>query len=273
MTRLKFNVREFTLVILLAFWLTNCINNNRDNSNGSTTPPENAPQRLNYRIEKTYPHDTSSFTEGLLVYKGAMYESTGLEGKSKLLKVNLSTGKPIKSVDIDPRNFGEGIAILRDTIYQLTYREHVVFVYDSNFKKIREMYFDMDTHQGWGMTTDGNNLIASDGSSTIYFFDTYFKLLKRINVTDAGTPVPNVNELEWIDGFIYANQWGYPYLYKIDATNGRVVGKADFTDLINEVKNKYAATDSFNGIAYDAASKKIYITGKNWPQLYEVKFE
>jgi glutamine cyclotransferase len=231
------------------------------------------PDKLNYAVVKTYPHDTTSFTEGVLFYKGGLYESTGDYGKSKLLKVNLATGKAEKEVSLDTRNFGEGISILNDTIYQLTYKEHIVFVYDMNFKKLRELYFDMDTHQGWGMTTDGTNLIASDGSSTLYYFNNSFQRLKTINVTDAGTPVPNLNELEWIDGFIYANQWQYPNIYKIDPTTGNVVAKADFSDLVNEVRSKNPNYDFFNGIAYDPSTKKIYVTGKNWPQMYEVKFE
>jgi glutamine cyclotransferase len=271
MKQLKFNVREITLVLLLISCFVSC--NNKPEEPSHPPQPTNTPQQLNYRVEKKYPHDTTSFTEGLLVYKGAMYESTGELGESKLLKINVATGKPEKSLNLDPRNFGEGIAILHDTIYQLTYKEHTVFVYDMSFKKIGERYFEMDTHQGWGLTTDGTNLIASDGSSTIYYFDPYFKLLNRITVKDAGTPVPNVNELEWIDGFIYANQWQYPFIYKINPTTGDVIAKADLIDIIKETRLSDPGNSTLNGIAYDAATKKVYVTGKNWPQLYEIKFE
>ncbi|HEV8284913.1 MAG TPA: glutaminyl-peptide cyclotransferase [Chitinophagaceae bacterium] len=240
-----------------------------------TPPPPPAPPILNCIPQRSYPHDTSSFTEGLLIYNGSLYESTGNKGKSKLLKINLTTGKAEKEVKLDSIYFGEGIAILRDTIYQLTYQEHVAFVYTvKDLKKIKQLPFSTESGEGWGMTTDGTYLIATDGSSNLYYYEpSTFKLVKKLTVTDAGTLSYNVNELEWIDGYIYANQWQLPYILKIDPSNGQVVAKVDLTDLLNRIKQKDPHAEVLNGIAYDSASKKIYVTGKWWPELYEVQFQ
>jgi glutamine cyclotransferase len=258
-----------TFTIVLAVCLVAC--NNGSDSNA--TPPPPPPATLSYTIQKTFPHDTASFTEGLLIYKGSLYESTGNHGKSKLLKIDLTTGKVEKQLDLDQKYFGEGIVILRDTIYQLTYQEKVVFVYTMDFKKINEFTSTTDNGQGWGMTTDGTNLIVDDGSSNLYFYDpATFKLLKKLPVTDAGALGYNLNELEYIDGYIYANQWQLPYILKIDPSNGKIVAKADLTDVWNRIQQKSPKADVLNGIAYDPDTKKIYITGKNWPELYEIQF-
>jgi len=259
----------FTIAICI--YLSAC--NSGTESAGIPPPP--APPIYNCVVQKTLPHDTSSFTEGLLIYNGSLYESTGNNGKSKLLKIDLNTGKIEKELKLDSIYFGEGIAILHDTIYQLTYREpEVAFIYTlKDFKKIKELPFSTDTREGWGMTTDGTYLIASDGSSNLYYYEpSTFKLIKKIIVTDAGTLSYNVNELEYIDGYIYANQWKLPYILKIDPANGQVVAKIDLTDLWNNIKQKDPHADVLNGIAYDSASKKIYVTGKWWPELYEVQF-
>jgi len=249
--------------------LTDC-NNGVDTP---TTPPPPQPASLSYTIQKVIPHDTSSFTEGLLIYKGSLYESTGDHGKSKLLKIDLNTGNVEKQLDLDQKYFGEGIVILRDTIYQLTYQEKAVFAYTMDFKKVKEFTITTDNGQGWGMTTDGTNLIVDDGSSNLYFYEpSAFKLIKKLPVTDAGALGYNLNELEYIDGYIYANQWQLPYILKIDPSNGKVVAKADLTDVWNRIQQKAPKADVLNGIAYDADTKKIYITGKNWPELYEVQF-
>ncbi len=235
-------------------------------------PPAAAPSAkiLTYAIDTSYPHDTSSFTEGLLIYKNALYESTGEKGKSKLLKYELPSLKPVKSMDLDTQYFGEGIVILHDTIYQLTYQEKVGFMYTMDFKKIKE--FTFASEEGWGMTTDGKQIIASDGSSNLYFYEPgTFRLVRTLAVTEVGSPVSNINELEFIDGYIYANKWQQSYILKIDPSNGDVVAKADIADLWNRVKAKYPQADVPNGIAYDSTTKKMYITGKKWPELYEIK--
>ncbi|HMG69121.1 MAG TPA: glutaminyl-peptide cyclotransferase [Chitinophagaceae bacterium] len=257
------------------FTISFCISLFACNSNSDTpaTPPPKPPDVLNCSIQRTLVHDTSSFTEGLLIYKGSLYESTGDYGSSKLMKINLNSGKVEKQVDLDKKYFGEGIVILHDTLYQLTYRERVIFVYDLDFKKIKELTLTTDNGQGWGMTTDGTNLIVDDGSSNLYYYEpSTFKLIRKIGVTDAGALGYNLNELEYIDGSIYANQWQLPYILKIDPANGQVVAKADLTDIWNRIQQKDPHADVLNGIAYDDATKKIYITGKKWPDLYEVQF-
>jgi len=257
----------FTIVLLIGL----ACNNGTEPT--ATTPPPPQPASLSCTIQRVLPHDTSSFTEGLLVYKGSLYESTGDHGKSKLLKINLNTGKVEKQLDLDQKYFGEGIVILRDTIYQLTYTEKAVFVYTMDFKKIKEFTITTDNGQGWGMTTDGTNLIVDDGSSNLYFYEpSTFKLIKKLPVTDAGALGYNLNELEYIDGYIYANQWQLPYILKIDPSDGKIIAKADLTDIWNRIQQKSPKADVLNGIAYDADTKKIYITGKNWPELYEVQF-
>jgi len=259
----------FTIIIIATCISLAACNNGTD---VAATPPPPPPASLSCTIQKVFPHDTSSFTEGLLIYKGSLYESTGDYGKSKLLKIDLATGKVEQQLDLDKKYFGEGIIILRDTIYQLTYKEKTVFVYTMDFKKIKELPLATDNGEGWGMTTDGTNLIVDDGSSNFYFYEpSTFKLIKKLAVTDAGALGFNLNELEYIDGYIYANQWQLPYILKIDPSSGKVVAKADLTDIWNRIQQKDPKAGVLNGIAYDADTKKIYITGKNWPELYEVQ--
>jgi len=255
-------------VALLVLFLA-CGNNN----NGSDQPEvkPDAPRPISYSIVGTYPHDTSSFTQGLIVYNGSMYEGTGNYEHSKLMKVDLKTGKAERSISLTKEFFGEGITILRDTVYQLTWQNKVVFVYTlKDFKKIKE--FKIDT-EGWGITTDGRELIVSDGTSNLYFYSPAdFKLIRKVTVTEAGSLAFNLNELEYIEGFVYANQWQAPYILKIDPVTGLIVAKSDLNEVWTRVKSKDPHADVPNGIAYDTAAKKIYVTGKLWPELYEIQF-
>lgn len=221
-------------------------------------------------VLKTYPHDTSSFTQGLTVYKGTLYEGTGEYGHSKLLKVDLVTGKKEKEISLDSTFFGEGITILKDTLYQLTWQEKKVFAYTlKDFKKVKE--FDINT-EGWGITTNGAELIVSDGSNNLYYYNpSTFQLLRTQSITEGGSPSYNLNELEFIDGYVYANQWQAPYIFKIDPGSGTVIGKIDLTSTWNRIKMIDPLADVPNGIAYDTATKQIYITGKKWPELYEIQ--
>jgi glutamine cyclotransferase len=263
-------MKESLCFAAIALFFSAC--NNPDTVPPSDDAPKSsdAPKAVSYSIVKTYPHDTSSFTQGLILYKGELYEGTGEYGRSNLQKVNLVNGKIEKKIALDGQYFGEGITILRDTVYQLTWQEKVVFAYTLNdFKKVKE--FKIDT-QGWGITTDGEELIVSDGSSNLYYYNpSTFQLLRTQSITEGGSLSYNLNELEYIDGFIYANQWQAPYILKIDPGSGTIVGKIDLTDIWNRVKAKDPMVDVPNGIAYDTASKKIYITGKKWPELYEIE--
>lgn len=259
------------IIFSLGFLLFIIACNNDPDKPYTVDPGNNAPKSISYSVLNTYPHDTSYFTEGLLIYKGDLYESTGDYGRSHLVKTDLKTGKTIRSIDLDKKYFGEGIVIINDTVYQLTYQEKVGIMYSlKDFKKIGEFSFASD--EGWGMTTDGKNIIATDGSSNLYYYaPSTFKFLKKQGVTEAGSPAFNLNELEYIDGYIYANQWQYPYILKIDPADGKVVGKIDLSQITNNIKSKYPHADYLNGIAYDSASKKMYITGKRWPELYEIQ--
>lgn len=242
--------------------------NGNDGKTDANTPPP--PKAISYSIINSYPHDTTSFTQGLIIYNGAMYEGTGNLGHSKLMKVDLKTGKSERSISLSDEFFGEGITILRDTVYQLTWQNRVVFIYSLNdFKKIGE--FKIDT-EGWGITTDGKELIVSDGTSNLYFYTpSNFKFIRKVTVTEGGSLAYNLNELEYIDGFVYANQWQAPYIHKIDPVTGLVVGKVDLIDIYKKVKGKDPHADVPNGIAYDSSAKKVYVTGKLWPELYEIQ--
>lgn len=255
----------FFLVSYL-FYLVSC--NNADTNNGIDS--NNTTPIISYTISATYPHDTSFFTEGLEFYKGKLLESTGNKGKSKLVETNLLTGHPTKAISLDSNFFGEGVSVLNDTVYQLTWQEHVVNVYSAvDFKKIKEIPLNTD---GWGLTNDGKTLIASDGSANLYFYEpSTFRLLRTQGVTENGSPAVNINELEYINGFIYANQWQYNYIIKIDPNTGQVVGKIDLTDLVKRVKAQAPYAQELNGIAFNPESKKLYITGKYWPQIFEIQ--
>jgi glutaminyl-peptide cyclotransferase len=259
------------LIVIVSLLLFAACNNGTSDPKPET-PPVNRPKIMSYSVLATYPHDTSSYTQGLIVYKGQLYEGTGNYGVSRLRRVDLKTGKALQDLALDPKFFGEGITILRDTIYQLTYKEWKVFVYTlKDFKKIKE--YDVD-FEGWGLTNDGTNLIISAGGSNelLYYKPEGFTLLRRQSITEAGIPADSLNELEFIDGFIYANQYQTPYILKISPTSGEVVAKTDITDLQIRSKAKNGNLDVANGIAYDSATKKIYVTGKWWPELYEVQF-
>jgi glutamine cyclotransferase len=262
------SITAFVIIALTASFIA-C----NGNSDKPTDPPVNrpdAPKFLTYSIGPTYNHDTSFFTQGLVIYKGQLYEGTGLEGKSKLMEVDMKTGKATRSISLDNEYFGEGITILNDTVYQLTWKNKVVFAYRlSDFKKIGE--FKINT-EGWGITTDGKQLIVSDGSSTLYFYQpSTFRLLKSQAITEAGSLAYNLNELEYSDGYIYANQWQAPYILKIDPATGAIAAKIDLKNVWDNVKAKDPQAEVPNGIAYDDATKKMYITGKWWPQLYEIE--
>lgn len=246
--------------------------NNNSDPTAQTGDAEPQTPTLSYTVVATYPHDTSSYTQGLEVRKGQLYEGTGNYGFSKLLQVDLKSGKALKTVSLDPKVFGEGITILHDTLYQLTWKEKIVYAYDATtFKKLKEFPLNTD---GWGITNDGKNLIVSDGSSNLYFYEPgTFRLLRTQGVTEGGSMLNNLNELEYINGFVYANRYEYDTILKIDPASGQVVATLDLSALVDRVRSKDPQIRELNGIAYDSTAKKIYITGKWWPELYEIQFE
>jgi glutamine cyclotransferase len=269
----------FTISFL--FSLVSCNNNTGDkdveyDSTIVNTLP--APQPITFTIDSVYPHDKEAFTQGLQFYKGKLYESTGLPEKSSLRIVNIKTGKPEKTYLIpDAEIFGEGITIFQNKIYQLTWENNKVFVYNiSNITKpIQTLNWQ---RQGWGITNDGNNLIISDGSDKLYYVrhdetKNELQLMKIVSVSDNTGPVDSLNELEYINGYIYANVWFTNDIVKIDTGNGHVVGKINLTGLLQQYAPSELPDDSsvLNGIAYDSTTKKMYITGKNWPKMFEMR--
>lgn len=265
--------RFYLLLLTASFFVIACGETDKpaegNNEEGLQTPS------ISYSIVASYPHDTSSFTQGLAFYNGKLFEGTGNYKRSKLLEIDLQTGKPAREVKLDPKQFGEGITILNDTIYQLTWQEHVVNVYTAkDFKKVKELPLNTE---GWGITHDSTNLIVTDGSSNLYFYDpSTFRLLRVQAVLENGSPVPNLNEVEYINGFVYANQWQYNHLLKIDPKSGMVVGRIDLTNEVNRLKTKIPDMEEkgsfLNGIAYNPQNNKIYVTGKNWPEILEIQF-
>lgn len=249
--------------------------------NGAAVPDSTAmdiPRVISYDVVNEYPHDPTSFTEGLEYKDGVLYESVGNYGKSDIRKVELKTGNELLTHKMDDRYFGEGLTMLGGKLYQLTYKEGRGFVYDPATLK-EEGTFTFNTEEGWGMTNNGTDLIFDDGTNVLHYIDPVtFKEVKRLTVTDEHGPVNEINELEMIKGYIYANQWKTELILKIDTTTGKVVGRADLSSLrqkagIPPLSGNPHAPDVMNGIAYDAATNRIFITGKNWPKLFEVKLD
>ncbi len=224
-----------------------------------------------YEVVHVWPHDRTAFTEGLVFHDGALFESTGLEGHSRLRKIELETGHVLQELEVPPEYFGEGLAILNEKAYQLTYTTDKAFVYDlKTFKKEGEFFYE---GEGWGLTTDGKSLIMSDGTEHVRFRDpANFSVQRTIDVTLNGQTITNVNELEYIKGEIYANVWKTPDVLRIDPASGKVVGVIDFSGLLTK-DDFNQPIDVMNGIAYDAAGDRLFVTGKWWPKVFEVRIK
>ena len=219
------------------------------------------------KVVKEYPHDVAAYTQGLFFHDGILYETTGQYGTSTIRTVDLATGQPIVEKKLNRKYFGEGSAILNGDLFVLTWTNKVAFRYDAktlNYKQTLSY-----PREGWGLTTDGKRLIASDGTSTLYFLDENLKTQGKLQVTLNGKPLRNLNELEWIDGKIWANVYLTDMIVIIDPKSGKVEGALDCTGLLpNSLYT--SSTDVLNGIALDA-SGHIYLTGKNWPRMYQIE--
>lgn len=268
------------LVCSLAFQACNENNSTEEKKSQETTEATVEMTRaIPYQVINEFPHDKGAFTEGLQYVDGHMYESTGEYGSSDIRKTDLKTGKVLQSQKLDEKYFGEGLTVMNGKIYQLTYREKTGFVYDqASLKQLQT--FTFNNAEGWGMTNDGAHLIYSDGTNIIYFLDpNTFKVVKQIEVKDSYGPVLYVNELEFIKGHIYANQWQTDFIYKIDPETGKVVGKADLRTLRERTgipplgSAREGEPEVMNGIAYDATANRIFITGKYWPKTFEIKLD
>ena len=222
-----------------------------------------------YKVIATFPHDTTSFTQGLVFADGHLYESTGLNGESTLRRVDLKTGQTLQRIDIPKQYFAEGLALVGDELLQLTWQHRLGFVYDrKTFKQKRTFSYDSE---GWGIAYDGaSRLVMSDGSDRLTFLDPKtFKPAKQMRVQDAGRPVMNLNELEWIENEIWANVWQTDRIARINPTTGDVNAWIDLSSLFPRAQRMPPA-DELNGIAYDKATRRIFITGKKWPRLYQI---
>jgi glutaminyl-peptide cyclotransferase len=221
-----------------------------------------------YAVVRTYPHDSDAFTQGLQYLDGVLYEGTGLRGRSSIRRVDLESGKVLQQRDIPAPYFGEGITIWRQDLFQLTWQSGVAFIYDrKTFAPRRSFQY---VGEGWGLTHDGTSLVMSDGSDALRFLDpATFAERRRVKVTAAGRPVPHLNELEFVKGEILANIWQTDSVARIDPKSGRVTGWIDLTGLLTTRERR--ATDVLNGIAYDAAGDRLFVTGKLWPKLFEIR--
>ena len=229
---------------------------------------DKVPKRYGYKVIHTFPHDPEAFTQGLFYDKGLLFEGTGQEAGSSLREVELETGKVRRQHNLESTLFGEGITLYHDRIYQVTWENKVGFVYEkSTFNILNKIFYPT---QGWGLTTLENRILMSDGSNIIYFFDPeMFTVVSRIEVYDNEKKVDQLNELEYIDGEIWANIWQSDLIARIDPVSGKVNSYVDLKGLLTE-SDKNPTTDVLNGIAYDSIGKRIFVTGKRWPKLFEI---
>lgn len=227
------------------------------------------PQVYGYRVVNTYPHEITAFTQGLIYRDGHLWEGTGKNGLSRLARIDLESGELLQNVPLASRYFGEGIEMIGDRVYQLTWRAHMVFVYD------RESLEQLETHynarEGWGLAWDGEHLILSDGSASLQFIDPEgFVPVREIEVTVGGQPLNLLNELEFIDGEIWANVWQTDFIVRIDPETGAVNSIVDLTGL--SAQTELGSSEAvLNGIAWDSENRRLFVTGKHWSNLFEIE--
>lgn len=227
------------------------------------------PENLDYMLVRTLPHDPDAFTQGLLVDEGYFLEGTGLNGKSNLRRVDINSGKVQDQVALSQEFFGEGIAVMGNKLYQLTWQNHACFVYDKHkFQKINQFYIPTE---GWGLASDGQQLVMSNGTEFLFQVDTStFQSVRTISVYDDQGPVKGLNELEFIEGLIWANIYQTDKIAIIDPASGKVLAYLNLEGIL-PAEDETDETDVLNGIAYDGQNKRIFVTGKNWPKLFEIK--
>lgn len=254
-------MRLLTFLITISF-LTSCTSKKEEKQDVKSNT-------IAYTLQRTLPHDLKAFTQGFVIHKGQLFESTGQQN-SWIGIVNINTGVADKKVELPPTYFGEGITILNNKIYQLTWQDSTGFVYDlATFKKIKEFTY---TTEGWGLTHDDTNLIMSDGTDQLYFMDTTtLAVLKSLKVTYEGKPLTSLNELEYVNGFIYANVWQTNLIAKIDSKTGEAQGFLDLASLAQQAGMINPNQDVLNGIAWHEATQSFLVTGKYWPVIFVLK--
>jgi glutaminyl-peptide cyclotransferase len=251
-----------SLAFLLVLILTCCI---------PVAGAQDAIPVYGYQVVRTYPHDTSAYTEGFFYLDGYFYEGTGNIGASTIRKVDMNTGKVLQKADLPPPDYGEGIVAWKNRLIQLTWQSHHGYIYDlKTFKQIGK--FDYPG-EGWALTDDGHQIYMSDGTPTLRILDpSTLKQVGKIDVTAEGRPLANLNELEWVKGQIYANVWLTHFIARIDPASGKVVGVINLTGLGPKPgETQDPSNDVLNGIAYDAKQDRLFVTGKRWPLIYEIK--
>jgi glutamine cyclotransferase len=258
-----------TMGIAVSLGMAGCSGDEPQGNNPPEQPAFPAATVARPAVVASFPHDTSSFTEGIFWHDGALYESTGRNGLSLVRKVEPATGKVLQQVRLDTTYFGEGLTLLGGKLYQLTWQTHVGLVYDPvTFKQVSSFSFD---GEGWGLTNDGKSLVMSDGTDRIRFLDPVnFQIVRTIDVRDGSIPVTQLNELEWIRGELWANVWHTDRIARIDPGNGRVIQWLDLSGLLKpgDVTDREAV---LNGIAYDAEHDRVLVTGKLWPKIFEIR--
>ncbi|MEO8097661.1 MAG: glutaminyl-peptide cyclotransferase [Acidobacteriota bacterium] len=260
-------MRYLTLLLVTAAFLAQTKTGHSQTGQTRSKAPTGT-QVFTYQVVKSYPHDRTAFTQGLLILDGQMYESTGLNGKSNIRRVDLETGRVMQIQNVPQQYFGEGLAAIDDRLIELTWQNGVGFVYDrKTFKMLKIFPY---SGEGWGLTSDGKRLILSDGTENLRFLDpTTLKETGRVAVTDAGRPIKELNELEYIRGEVWANVWQTNRIARINIQTGRVTSWINLTGILPVMDTP--GTDVLNGIAYDAQRDRIFITGKLWPKLFEIK--
>lgn len=257
-------------VLLVSFASLDCQTKTITNRAAENSGKETV-SRYGYEIVNSWPHDPNAFTQGLVFHEGRLIESTGREGRSSLRRVELETGKVLQRVDVPSPYFAEGITLFKGKIFQLTWQHQLGLIYDAeSFEKTGEFTY---TGEGWGLTTDGESLILSDGSNRIRFIDPEkFQITRSITVLDGRAPVNELNEIEYVQGEILANIWHDERIARIDPATGRVTDWINLSGLLrpNEVTDEEAV---LNGIAYDAKSNRIFVTGKLWPKIFEIRLK
>ncbi len=237
----------------------------------SSTTQADAIPVYGFQVVHAYPHDIGAFTEGLFYHKGFLYEATGQNGQSSIRKVKPETGEVVQKREISENYFGEGIINWKDKLYELTWQNQLGFIYNfETFEPLGQFHYP---GEGWSMTTDGKRIIMDDGTPEIRFWDpeTLQEILPRLQVTADGEPVKNLNELEWVNGEIYANIWETDRIARIDPKTGKVIGWIDCIGLLPPGQRTPGSDSVLNGIAYDAERGRLFVTGKNWPKLFEIK--
>lgn len=260
-----------SLIRLYATLFTGLILSSCTDKKGAENNSSRDTLALNYSVVSTLPHNAEAYTQGLVIYNNKVLESTGQKGHSWIAEVNPGSGQHEKKITLDARFFGEGITVLNDKIYQLTWEEKTGFIYDAKtYKKLGEFKYNTP---GWGLTHNNKELIMSDGTDKLHFLDTTnLQVIRSISVTGpGGTKVKNLNELEYVDGYIFANVYETSMILKIDPATGKIVGRLDLSALANEIKRMYPNTDVLNGIAYDKNSRALLVTGKLWPKSYLIR--